>query len=968
VSSAIPLRCAWLRIARVAGRVALIWLSATGWASAQAPAPADTAPADTAPADTAPADTAPDAGVPSAAEAPPAELHEVGTVSGRVLARGPGTAVDGVSVFVEGLDVEATSDSEGRFSLQVPVGRHTLWLIHKDFPTLTLPNVDAAAGRDTRITVELLPPTAQQDDWVIRAHYVAGGVASILEERRKASTVSDALGSEEIAKSPDSSASSATRRIVGASIVGGQYLFARGLGGRYTNVRLNGVPLPSTDPDLPGFQLDLFPASLLSSLTITKTFSPDIPGDFAGGSLNVITKAFPEKFKLTLSTSVTYNTQTTGKELPSYEGGARDALGFDDGTRALPDAVPPERVWTGSGLGIERLGEIGASFPNVWKVESRRASPNLSFGASVGDTLSGSAGRFGYLLTLGYRHRFEHYNETVTRVGLGPVPEGGSEPSVVEVESLEREVGMRDAQIGALGAMSYEPEPGQRLSLVSVLTQTGEDRATHVAGYSEAEGTPIENTQLRFIERQLFFNQLRGQHEHVFDVLSVNWHLNASRTLRDQPSTRDLLYAEGPNGYAFRSVSGSGERLYSELQNLDYGGGLDVEWALGARHALKLGYLGHAGTRDFAARRFGIQFEGTAADRLLPPEQLFAPERSGGTWLIDELTQPEDGYAAREDLNAAYAMFDGQLHDALKLMGGVRLENFHQKIDVSSPFALTTDEPPPGADRTDLDYLPALALILSPRDDMNVRLGYGGTVARPLVRELAPFLNQDFVRRRYAVGNPDLQRTYIHNFDARWELFPTPTEVFAVSGFYKLFQHPIETVVLDQNGNLSYDNIEGATNFGAELEARFGLGTLAPLLSSFNLLANLALIYSSVSLTPEEQRLATNANRPLAGQSPYVANLALGYDSDATGISIYVYYNVFGRRIQDVGRLGLPDVYEEAFHALDATVFWKIGSQLTLGASASNLLLSSMLQTQGGHDFSRSERGSNFGLNLSWSP
>ncbi|HWO12373.1 MAG TPA: carboxypeptidase regulatory-like domain-containing protein, partial [Polyangiaceae bacterium] len=174
-----------------------------------------------------------------------------GTVNGQVLARASGALLQGVSIFVEGQDAQTTSDASGRFSLALPVGRYSIWIIHEDFPSLNLPNVEVNAGRDTPIQVELLKPAPRQDDWVIRASYVSGGVASILEERRQASTVSDALGSEEIAKSPDSSASSATRRIVGASIVGGQYLFARGLGGRYTNVRLNGVPLPSTDPDLP---------------------------------------------------------------------------------------------------------------------------------------------------------------------------------------------------------------------------------------------------------------------------------------------------------------------------------------------------------------------------------------------------------------------------------------------------------------------------------------------------------------------------------------------------------------------------------------------------------------------------------------------------------------------------------------------------------------------------------------------
>lgn len=905
-----------------------------------------------------------EASAPSAG--PGATDTEYGTISGEVVAKDSGASVDGVFVFIEGIDASATSDVSGHFSLKAPVGRYTLWVIHERFPTLTLPRVDVRAGRDTPIRVELLAPTTQQDDWVIRAHYVAGGVASILEERRQASTVSDALGSEEIAKSPDSSASSATRRIVGASIVGGQYLFARGLGGRYTNVRLNGVPLPSTDPDLPGFQLDLFPASLLSSLTITKTFSPDIPGDFAGGSLNVVTRAFPEKFKLTLSSSVTFNTETTFQDLPSYPGGDLDWLGIEDGTRALPDGVPEERVWTGSDLGLPRINEISSLFRNVWTTDTRTGIPNVSLGFNVGDTLSGSAGRFGYLITLGYRHRFDHYEERITRVALAGAD---SDQTVVPVETLNREIGGREAQLGALATASYEPEPNHRMTAVSMITQTGEDRATVIRGFSEAEGTAIENTQLRYIERQLIFNQLTGEHDDLADFLSVSWQLNLSRTLRDQPGTSDLLYAVGPSDQLeFRAVSGSGERLYSELTQNDFGGGLNLGFELWADGDLKVGYLGRHGAREFQARRFGVRYSGSAAERQLPAEELFAPERAGDTWQINELTQPEDGYTASEDLHAGYAMLDGRLASALKIMGGVRLESFHQKIDIASPFAQPGMLPVDGADRTDTDYLPAGAVIIAPRDDMNIRAGYGGTVARPLTRELAPFLNQDFVRRRYAQGNPDLQRTFIHNFDLRWELFPTPTEVFAVSAFYKIFQDPIETVVLDQNGNLSFANIDGAQNYGAELEARISLGLISAALDEFNALANLALIQSSVELSDEQRRLATESKRPLAGQSPYVANLALGYDSDATGFSAYLYYNVFGRRIQDVGRLGLPDVYEEPFHALDATMFWKTPVGLTLGLSASNLLLQPVRVTQGGIDFSRAERGANFGLSLSWTP
>ncbi len=905
---------------------------------------------------------------PAAVESP---ASGQGAISGRVVARGKRTSVSGVSLFVEGRDGEALSDAEGRFHLQLPAGRYAVWVIHPEFPTLSLPGVEVRAGEETALRVELLPPAKQTDDWVIRARFIAGDTASILEERRKATGVSDGLGSEEIARSADSSASTATRRIVGASIVGGQYLFARGLGGRYTNVRLNGVPLPSTDPDLPGFQLDLFPASLLSSLTITKTFSPDIPGDFAGGSLNVTTRAFPEKLELKLSSSFTYNSETTWRGVPNYQGGGLDFLGHDDGSRALPGAVPDERVWNGNrNLTLERIVEISRSFPGVWYVRRGTVPPNLSLSASAGDTLAVGSGRLGYLVTLGYRRRFERYDESITNVRLQGE---GDQQQVVPRETLSREVGNREALLGLLASLSYEPQPRHRISAVSLLTQAGEDRAAIVTGVTEAEGAPVRNTQLRFVERRLFFNQLTGEHQGLGGLLTLGWQVNWSTTLRDQPETRDLLYAQGPNGFAFRPDTGSGERLYSQLRQRDLGGGLDGTFELGAGHALKLGYLGRAGQRDFAARRFGVQFLGQASDRLLPAEELLSPERAGETWLINEVTRPDDGFHAEERLHAGYLLLDSPILDELRVVGGVRAERFQQQIDVVPPFASGTPAPttamegPRGADRTELDYLPALALIMSPTSQMNVRASYGGTVARPLVRELAPFLNQDFVRRRYTVGNPELERTFVHNFDLRWELFPSATEVFAISGFYKLFRAPIENVILDTEGNLTVDNIESARNYGAELEARLSLGTLWSQLDSFELMANLALIRSRVTLLPEQRAVASSVRRPLAGQSPYVANLALGYSSEATGLSAYLYYNVFGRRLQEVGKVGLPDVYEEAFHSLDATLFWKPLPSLTLGLSGSNLLLQPTRATHGKFDFTRSERGANFALSLGWS-
>jgi outer membrane receptor protein involved in Fe transport len=754
--------------------------------------------------------------------------------------------------------------------------------------------------------------------------------------------------------------------VVGATVVGGQFLFVRGLGGRYSNVRLNSVPLPSTDPDLPGFQLDLFPASLLSALTIAKTFTPDIPGDFAGGSMNIATRDFPDHFEVTSSLSLSSDTQTLGRDMQSYDGGGLDFLGFDDGTRALPDEVPSDQVVNrrppvGDPIDPERAAEIGEAFPNRWSLSSRTAPPSLGLGFSLGDTARLGERRFGYLLTLGYRYGSTRYRETVILPTENT--EDGGPAIVANGEPLERTLGKESAQIGLLGTASYELAAGHDLTLVSVLTQTGDDEASLVTSeFSANEGGPIRQTELTFIERQLFFNQLIGAHD--LSPLKLDWQINVATVQREQPDTRGLIFVENvasETGFEFSNTSGSGERFYTDLAQTDLGGGADLTLPID-RSRLKSGYLGRLSDRDFSGRRFENNVA-SAADRRQDAEDIFEPEDSGDVWLLNELTAPEDGYTAEQELHAGYALADVPIASWLRLNGGARVESFHQTITVVPPVASLREDEAESTERTDTDPLPAGSAIVSFSDEMSVRLAYGGTVARPLVRELAPFRVQDFIRRRTVQGDPDLRRTYIHNFDVRWELFPSQTEVFAASVFYKIFLDPIEAVVPEVH-SLTYANIESARNYGVELEARVTLDRVSDALKNLVVTANFAWIESEITMTDEQRMQATSARRPLAGQSPYVANLSLGYGVPDTSLSLNLFYNVFGRRILEVGRNGLPDAYEEPFHSLDFTASYQLHDNWTLGASATNLLLQEAVVNQGGLDTSRIDRGMSFGVRL----
>ena len=387
------------------------------------------------------------------------------------------------------------------------------------------------------------------------------------------------LGAEDLARSPDGSASSASRRIVGASVIGGQFLVVRGLGGRYTSVRLNNVPLPSTDPDMPGVQMDLFPSSLLSSLTIEKTFRAELPANFAGGTMNIETKAFPEEFTLTASVSTGFDTISTGRMGLSYPGSSTDWLGFDDGRRQLPARAPTRRVTSVGlrGLLQEEVTEIGQSFESNWETSRLRMKPPLSVGFSLGDTLKAHGWTYGYLVTGGYKYNATIRKEIRQNFNLKQV-DGTS--TLEKRERLDQETGTLTSLMGGLASLSVMGPKKDTFKLVSLLTQTMTDEASVLSGLSEQEDAPIRMTQLQFIERQLWLNQLLGHHPSLVKDLTIDWRLNLSQAARSQPDTRSLLYMQRNDGeaYSYRDSTGSGERLFTELDQVDYGVALDFDY------------------------------------------------------------------------------------------------------------------------------------------------------------------------------------------------------------------------------------------------------------------------------------------------------------------------------------------------------------------------------------------------------
>ncbi|HVJ90397.1 MAG TPA: TonB-dependent receptor, partial [Labilithrix sp.] len=702
----------------------------------------------------------------------------------------------------------------------------------------------------------------------------------------------------------------------GTSIVGGRFVYVRGLGERYTNALLDGAPLPSPEPDRQAVPLDMFPTLVIADLTVSKTLTPDMPGDFAGGSLDIHTRDLPNKFLFQATLGLGFNALTTFGRRLSYPGGSTDWLGIDDGGRALPREVPAARVTRllPNGQLNPNLQQIGRAINTPMETHRTFNLPNGTGSVVVGDSFKVKRGPFGcdgcvigYMLGGSYSRRFlKRTDEIVRTYGVDPSRPG----ELALYNDYRSETGFDTVTWSGLGTVSYAIGTDHKIALTGLYSRNAEKEGRRIAGFNEEQGADVFDERLRFVNRALAYGQLRGEHRfRKLNTAQLRWTALWARATLNDPNLRETVYvADGERGLSFRESTQSGQHFYAAQGETTRSGGLDWTQPLSKGEnatKLKVGGLLTLRGRSFNARRFRF-LRNMAADPAIfreRPNQIFTDDNVGPVITLEEWTRPTDAYAARYDVYAGYLMTDVALTSRIRLVAGERVEVSRQTIQSYDPFDPDGDRVESRLAKTDL--LPSGNIIFKVNDQSNVRLSATRTVARPQLRELAPFVFTDFFGAREVLGNPDLDRTRIANFDARYEIFPRVGEVLAVSFFHKRFDKPIEQVILPTSrGVISYQNAKGAVNTGVELEGRKSLDLFWNRLKEFSLLANLTVVHSRVDLDTSQVGIQTSSSRPLAGQSPYVVNCALDWNHEASKTRARVLYNVGGERIAQVGSNG----------------------------------------------------------------
>lgn len=912
-------------------------------------------PAEPAEAESAPVveDEAPEA-TPDPSRPAPRGLGAVwGVVKGR---RSQESLLD-VMVTVLGRKEYSTSDIDGRYRLELPPGTYSLRVVGELHRPARVKNVRIVRGRVSRVDVSLEEDeTAVEEVSAIEAEVERASASTQLFLRKNAAQASDSIGAQDIAKTPDRNAADAVKRVVGTTVVDGKYIFVRGLGDRYTNSMLNGAPLPSPEPDRQAVPLDMFPTLVLSDLTISKTFTPDMPGDFAGGSLNIHTRDLPNKLLFQGSVGIGVNSVSTFGRRLSYPGGGLDWLGIDDGGRKLPREVPAERVTRlrPDGTLNPALTDVGRAVNTPMETDRAFNLPNGNGSFVLGDSFKlGEKTVLGLLGGASYSRTFQkRVDETVRTYGIDPNRPG----QLVLFNDYKSETGFDTVNWSALGTASLAFGVHHKVSLTGLYSRNAVKEGRLITGANEEQAADIRDERLRFQNRNLVYAQLRG--EHRFEKLSsaeLTWNALWARAAMNDPNMRETVYVRDPvSGLVFRESTQSGQHFYAAQGETTRSGALDWKQPLLKGDnpvSIKGGGMVTLRGRSFNARRFRFLRNPSADQELFrqSPDALFRDENVGPGLELEEWTRPTDAYAAQYNVYAGYGMADVALTNRLRVVVGERVEGARQTIESFDPFAPDAQRVRTELNRTDL--LPSGNIIFKVTKESNIRLTATQTVARPQLRELAPFVFSDFFGAREVLGNPDLDRTRIVNLDARFELFPRVGEVLAVSAFHKRFRDPIEPFIIPTSrGVTSFQNAKGAVNTGVEIEARKALDFVWKALDETTLLANLTLVHSRVELDPAQAGIQTSSSRALANQSPYVLNVALDWNHEKTKSRARVLYNVAGARIAQVGLNGIPDTYEQPRNLVDLSFAQGFGEHVDVKATVANLLNAPVRFTQGDSD------------------
>lgn len=842
-----------------------------------------------------------------------------GNIKGTVLDKQTKEPLTGATIQITGTAQGVVADIDGNYTLNVNDGTYTITVRYIGYKDILLNSIKVKA--ETLLNFEMESDAQALGEVSVVAKKNLEGERALQMERQKATLAIENLGAKEMSIKGISNVEEGVKKITGISIASAGQLIVRGLGDRYSTTTLNGLPIASPNPDNKLIPLDIFPASTVQNITVSKVYDASAFADYSGAHIDISTKENVGSDFLSISFNAGGKFNTLGKDFYRMD---RDGSLFK--TPSLD-----QKLIAMSLTDFEEYARHNRLFNTSFQVSKKTALPEFGGNIGFGKRFTLSGNEVSVLGSIGVSNDLQ----TMNNASIRTLEATGNTLNEFNYDSYSNEL-----KIAALGNLGYSFRTSDHIGYTFFYARNAIDTYMRREGVDYEDHHLIGSNNVTHIY-SLQNHQVNGKH-HFGKQWDLNWSGSYSKTSSDEPDRRQVMFIrEDDQIKLFKLNRQETMRYFGSLNEDEWVGDLTASYRFGDNNKLQTGFTYKDKNRDYMGTRFYYnlnKLNPTITDIYDTDSFLNMENVENGSITIDRKKQPKDSYTAGNSIYAGYIATEYYPIAPLLVNLGVRYEISKQWVDYYTDGGK--------AERSELnknDLFPSLNMKYQMNEKNSLRFAFSRTVTRPSFIEMAPFLYQESYGSAQIRGNADLQNGYNYNIDLRYELFEKNGDMLSITAYYKHLKAPIERVQTLSGGSAvhSFRNADNGMATGVEIEFR------KEIVKDLRFGVNGSYMYTNVKLP--EGGAYTNSQRALQGASPYLANADLTYSpafSNDRQLSVALLYNLQGPRIHSVGISGLGDIKQQPVHTLNFTGSYRFNRRFAVKLQVNDLLNQDILFKQ----------------------
>ena len=842
-----------------------------------------------------------------------------GNIKGTVLDKQTKEPLIGATIQITGTALGVVADIDGNYTLNVNDGTYTITVRYIGYKDILLNSIKVKA--ETLLNFEMESDAQALGEVSVVAKKNLEGERALQMERQKATLAIENLGAKEMSIKGISNVEEGVKKITGISIASAGQLIVRGLGDRYSTTTLNGLPIASPNPDNKLIPLDIFPASTVQNITVSKVYDASAFADYSGAHIDISTKENVGSDFLSISFNAGGKFNTLGKDFYRMD---RDGSLFK--TPSLD-----QKLIDMSLTDFEEYARHNRLFNTSFQVSKKTALPEFGGNIGFGKRFTLGGNEVSVLGSIGVSNDLQ----TMDNASIRTLEATGNTLNEFNYDSYSNEL-----KIAALGNLGYSFRTSDHIGYTFFYARNAIDTYMRREGVDYEDHHLIGSNNVTHIY-SLQNHQVNGKH-YFGKQWDLNWSGSYSKTSSDEPDRRQVMFIrEDDQIKLFKLNRQETMRYFGSLNEDEWVGDLTASYRFGDNNKLQAGFTYKDKNRDYMGTRFYYnlnKLNPTITDIYDTDSFLNMENVENGSITIDRKKQPKDSYTAGNSIYAGYIATEYYPAAPLLVNLGVRYEISKQWVDYYTDGGK--------AERSELnknDLFPSLNMKYQMNEKNSLRFAFSRTVTRPSFIEMAPFLYQESYGSTQIRGNADLQNGYNYNIDLRYELFEKNGDMLSITAYYKHLKAPIERVQTLSGGSAvhSFRNADNGMATGVEIEFR------KEIVKDLRFGVNGSYMYTNVKLP--EGGAYTNSQRALQGASPYLANADLTYSpafSNDRQLSVALLYNLQGPRIHSVGISGLGDIKQQPVHTLNFTGSYRFNRRFAVKLQVNDLLNQDILFKQ----------------------